>query len=276
MTSSRRVAPIVACVATLFSPIVSAAEVPAEYRETIAMSNLVGTILTLHHMSARLANNEMSRRGVFKKDARVQGWITEMKSDPQGVLVTYVGDEGGVPRALYRVMVSEGRADKGYEALSPEQPLNKSESARFAARMLAIAEFARSAVRCVPRYEAVVLPMGRPLDPYMYVYLLAATDEAGVAVAGGDVRYEISADGVHVDDRKPLNESCTTLSVPKRRDREKAAPTKMTLGSEPTPNEWHAFFSRRYYRVLDVATPDSRLTWSARDGKIEFVGPMNP
>jgi hypothetical protein len=274
MAHSRRIAPITTCIIACLASIASAAEAPAEYRETVSMSNLVGAILTLHHLSTKLANDEMERRGVLKKDQRVQGWITEIKSEPQGVLVTYVGDEGGVPHALYRVMVTKGRTNKGFEALSPAQPLSKAESARFAARTLAIADFAKRGERCAPRYDALVFPMGRHGDPYMYVYMLAATDESRVAIAGGDMRYEISADGVHIDDRKPLTENCATLSIPRAKDRDKAAPNKMTLGEDPTPNEWHAFLTRRYYQALDIETPDSRLAWSVRAGKIEFVGKM--
>ena len=270
MTISRRVALIATCAATFLSHPASAADVPGDYRATVERSNLIGSLLTVHQLSAQSANAELERRGILKKDQRVRGWVADFKLEPASVLVTFVGDVEGVPHALYRVSVPTKGSIK-VETLIPAQPLDESERARFAARNLAIAEFAKRGEHCAEHYDAVVLPVAAGLDPYMYVYLLAANENRVVHV-GSEVRYEISADGAHFDDQRTFSEGCLELAVLKRKDREKAAPIRMTHLPDPTPTEWHLFVNRAANQALDVETPESGMVWTVRRQKIEFLG----
>ena len=272
MTLSRRVAPIATCVCTIFVSLASAAEIPDEYRATVARSTMLANLLTVHQVSAHRANDELERRGVLKKEQRLRGWITDFMLEPASVLVTFVGDVGGVPHVLYRVNVpTKGSIE--VEALAPAQPLDDSERVRFAARNLAIAEFAKRGQHCAEHYDTVVLPVAGRADPYLYVYQLALNDKRRVARVGGEVRYEVSADGVHIDDQRTFSEGCLELAIPKRWGA-KTETIKMTHVPDLTPTEWHLFVNRTSYRALDVETPESGMVWAVRERKIEFVGRM--
>jgi len=269
MTPSRRAASIAACVATFFAAYAPAEEIPGEYRASVARSSMLASLLTVHQLSAQRANHELERRGILKKDHRVRGWVSDFELEPSGVFVTYVGDVDGAPHALYRVDVPvEGAVV--VETLTPAAPLTESERVRFAARNLAIAEFAKRGKHCAAHYDTVVLPVAAQADPYMYVYLLAENEKRAVHV-GSEVRYEVSADGAHIDDERTFSENCLALAVPRRKDRAKAVAIRMTHVPDPTPTEWHLFVNRTSYQPLDVETPESGMRWAVRNRKIEFV-----
>jgi len=269
----RRIAPIATCVCTFFVSLASAAEIPVEYRATVARSAMIANLLTVHQISANRAHDELKRRGILKTEQRLRGWVSDFTLQTASVLVTFVGDVDGVPHALYRVVVpAEGKIT--IEALAPAQPLDESERARFAARNLAIAEFAKRGKHCAERYDTVVLPVTTRADPFMYVYQLAANDKPRVARVGGEVRYEVSANGAHIDDQRTFGEGCLELAIPKRWGRAKAEAIKLTQMSDLTPTEWHLFVNRTSFQALDVETPESGMVWAVRERKIEFVGPM--
>jgi hypothetical protein len=264
--TKRRLIPLTALLAFLLPALGGAAETPGEYREAVDRAVVLGTALFVHDAAAARATDELFRRRVIKKDKRLRGWITEVARNPNGVIVTFVGEEGGEPRALYRVRIPTGDAPLVYEALKPAQPLSDSERGRFAARTLAIDEFAKRPERCAKSYNTVVLPMERPGDPFILVYLLAATDRDDLIVAGGHVRYEVSPDGAHIEGERPFTKAC--FDMPKDK---KAVALTMTHLLDPTPTEVHVFLSRLHQVPLYVSTVPSGIVWLVDGSRIEFI-----
>ena len=100
-------------------------DIPAEYAPAVNAAIDVGTQLFVHDVSAARASDELVRRKIYEKDKRIRGWITDVDSGRPAVIVTFVGDVEGSPRALHRVTVPmEGAIE--YEALKPAQPLEES------------------------------------------------------------------------------------------------------------------------------------------------------
>src|SRR5262245_25395381 len=100
MTFPRRAALLAACIATLLVTTAPAAETPVELRADVAKSDFAGTLLMLYQLTAEVARDALARDPVAGKDPRVQGWLVELKGKKEGVLVTFIGDEGGAPLAL--------------------------------------------------------------------------------------------------------------------------------------------------------------------------------
>ncbi|HEV7609813.1 MAG TPA: hypothetical protein VGO61_20930 [Steroidobacteraceae bacterium] len=262
----RRLIPVAVLIAFLVPAPGAAAEMPGEYREAVDRAAMLGTAIFVHDAAAARATDELFRRRVIKKDKRLRGWITDIAQNPSGVIVTFVGEEGGSAQALYRVRVPAGEAPLVYEALKPAQPLSDSERARFAARTLAIGQFTKRPERCAKSYNTVVLPMARPGDPFILVYLLAATDEPGVVIAGGHVRYEVSPDGAHIEGERTFTKTC--FEMPHDKD---AVALTMTHLLDPTPTEIQVFLSRLHDVPLYVSTVQSGMMWLVDGSRIEFI-----
>jgi len=250
----------------------TAADIPSEYKVEVTRSSIMGTLLELHQLAGSIARDELEKRGILKTDSRINGWISAPKNHPAGILVTFTGEEAGLPLALYRVVVDE-KGPSDIEVLTPAQPLSESDRVRVAARDLATAEFAKRGTKCAERHDAIVTFFESARDPFLFVYLLPTRDDRRVAHVGGEVRYEISADGTRIDDQRVFGESCLTLDIPAKRKREKADVIRMKERTDPAPTEWQVFVSRISHRTLEVETPESGLVWKVQKGNIELVGP---
>ncbi len=257
---------------TLLSTTVTAAdeEIPAEYRPAIERAEYLGTALYVHDVAAARASDELTKRRVFKKDKRVQGWITEIVEGGD-VVVTFAGEDGGAAMALYRVRVPPEGRTATYEALVPAQPLSVSERALFAARTVATAEFSKRKEICSTMYNTVVLPIQRPGDPFILVYLLAATTKPDVLVAGGHVRYEVSPDGAHIEGERTFTKSCLELPLAPPKKDHKLASLMMTHLLDPTPTEVHVFLSRLHDMRLAIGAVESGILWEVLGSEIGFV-----
>jgi len=258
--------------ATFVANPASAAGIPDEYQLEVTRSEIMGTLLDVHQLAGSIARGELEKLGILKKDSRIRGWISVPKNHPPGILVTFTGEEAGVPLALYRVVVDD-KGPSGVEKLTPAQPLYESDRIRVAARDLAIGEFAARRTRCAESYDAIVTFFESAADPFLFVYLLPTNDDRRVAHVGGEVRYEISGDGTRIDDQRTFGESCLTLDIPKKKNREKADVIRLKEMTDPAPTEWQVFVSRVSHRTLEVETPESGLVWKVQKGKIELPGP---
>lgn len=244
-------------------------DIPAEYVPAVNAAIDVGTQLFVHDVSAARASDELVRRKVYEKDKRIRGWITDVDSERPSVIVTFIGDVEGSPRALHRVTVPMEGGMK-YEALKPAQPLEESAAARWKARNLAIADIEKRDDLCSSHYNTVVLPAEPARGEVIRVYMLAATSKTGVIVAGGHFRYEYSVDGKHLESVRTFTKSC--IEIPASED-EKGEPAGFMLTHllDPTPTEIHVFLGRLHGQPVFVGTEAG--IWAVQGREIYFMEP---
>jgi hypothetical protein len=266
-TAYRRVSYLCGLALMLFcGPLLASPDVPPEYAAAIERAEWLGTALYVHDAAAASATDELGRRGALNNDPRIRGWITAMPGNSDAVLVTFVGPVDGTPHALYRVTVPPENRALHYEKLNPPLPLTSAENASYAARTLAIAEFSKEEQRCSKAYNSVVLPIQRQGDPFILVYLLAATDQPGVIVAGGHLRYEVSPDGKKIEGKRTFTNSCMVIPPPSGVNQDKIAAVTLTHLLDPTPTEIHVFMSRLYNKPFFIGTPENDRVWKV-DGR---------
>lgn len=243
-----------------------APEMPAEYRAAVSAAKARGVGLFIHDVAAGRASDELVRHKVRQRDKRVRGWLSELSG--QEVVVTFVGEAGGVQAALYRVRVPMGPGTPGFEPLQPAVPLAGSELARWTARQNALAELGKREDLCSESYNSVVMSPDPAPDGLIHVYMLAATDKPGVIVAGGHFRYDYSADGTRLESQRAFTKSCFTVDPP---DEKKGKPTGFILTHllDPTPTEIHVYLSRLHDQGVYVATEYG--AWGVINGDIELL-----
>lgn len=272
LTSARRLA-VIAAAFLMTVRVVGAlgADTPGEYLTAVQRNSQLGISLYLHDVAAARASDELMDRRIFKKDKRIQGWITDVAEKLDGIIVTFVGEDGGAAKALYRVTIPFGDGKVEYQALKPAQPLTESQRARVAARALAIAEFQKREERCAESYNTVVLPIQKPGDPFILVYLLAATDKPNVVMAGGHLRYEVSPDGAHLEGERTFTKACGEFPIGKSNDGAKPEAMMLTHLLDPTPTEIHSFLSRLHHQQIFVGTTENQLVWLVTEGNIIYL-----
>lgn len=244
-----------------------ALETPEEFRMAVSTARARGVGLFVHDVSTATASDELMRRKIPERDKRVQGWLSEIPHGQQAVVVTFVGEEGGAPSALYRVRVPmDGKPE--FESLQPAVALRGAELARWTARQNALAELQKREDLCSARYNSVVLSPDPAPDGLIHVYMLAATDKPGVVVAGGHFRYDYSPDGTKLESQRQFTKSCFTVDAP---DEEKGKPAGFILTHllDPTPTEIHVFLSRLHDQGIYVGTEFG--VWRVLDGQIELI-----
>lgn len=262
-----------ALLVTLGNASAATREIALEYRAAIERAERLGTGLYVHDSAAWRATDELARRHILEKDHRIGGWITAMSDTADAVIVTFVGEQDGAPLALYRVTVPAGvgKLKLEFEALKPALPLTESERASFAARSLALDALNREEQRCADQYNTVVLPIRNGDEPLILVYLLAASAEPNVVVAGGHVRYSISPDGKKIEGQRKFTKSCMVLSTQDAPNRKDVQAMMLTHLLDPTPTEIHVFLSRTYERPFFIGTAENQLLWKVDGSGIELV-----
>jgi hypothetical protein len=231
----------------------------------------LGTSIYVHDSAASRATDELIRRGFVDTDKRIRGWITAMNGSADAVIVTFVGDVDGTPHALYRVSVPPADAEPGFEVLKPAQSLTHVERALYAARTLAIADLKKQKDLCAETYNTVVLPLQRQGDPVILVYALAATDKPGVVVAGGHIRYSISADGARIEGQRTFTKSCMVMSPDDAADPKNVEAMVLTHLLDPVPTEIHVFLSRLHKRPFYIGTSMNQLVWKVDGSVIQLM-----
>ena len=119
-----------------------------------------------------------------------------------------------------------------------------------------------------PAYNTYVLPRA---DGQLYFYLLPATNEPGVSLLGGDIRYLFSADGNTILDRHPMHKTILTIDnkqTPK--DAKKVAGVHThVLTTCPEDSDVFYVLSRKPSMPEIVLTGAHELYVVATDGTIE-------
>jgi len=245
-------------------------EIPADYRMAVATASQRGIAMFMHDASAARASDELLARKVFERDPRLEGWLTEVIPDRKLVMVDFIGTDDGKPAVLYRVEVPVGDSKLKFQALKPSSPLTESQQARWTARQLAGAELNKREDLCAQQYNSVVMYPDPAPDGLIHVYMLAATSEPGVVVAGGHYRYDFSPDGKLLEAQRPFTKSCFKIEAP---DEKQGKPVAFMLTHllDPTPTEIHVFLSRLHGQSIYVMTDAGN--WLVDGPDISFLEP---
>jgi hypothetical protein len=260
-----------AAVAFLYATAAGAAdlEIPAKYAAAIDRANELGASIYQHDMAAWRATDVLTEHKALGPDTRVRGWLTDeyVSGKGTGVLVTFIANDREKPEAIYRVRVPPD-GPPGYEALTPPAPLDDAQLARWRARNAAMDAMVARTDLCKESYNTVVLPAGTAGFKGIPVYLLAATAEPDVVVAGGHFLYEYSRDGSRLLSQRSFTRSC--IDIPSGGDPSKGKPVALTLTHlmDETPTEVHAWLSRNYGRNIYLGTTSNSLMWAIVDGRI--------
>lgn len=218
----------------------------------LRQAEAVGEQLFRHDRAAWVASDTLMGAARGRTDPRVQGWITETRSDG-GIDVTFVD---ATPAALYRVTVDAqgqpaGPVDAAPAALTPSQ---------LAAAQARAAALATAMPSCSGFYNPVVLPGVAPGS--WIVYLLPGSPEADVVPLGGAWRIEVR-DGQPTSHRA-FTQTCIALDNGEEGD---AFVVSHLL--DPVPTEVHVFWSRWAGKPMYVTTEGH--AWAIEDGRIRAV-----
>lgn len=243
-------------------------EIPEDYRMAVSTASSRGIAMFLHDAAAARASDELMERKIFQRDNRLEGWLTDLVMDPNRVVVDFIGTVSGNPAVLYRVQVPVGDAAIKFEALEPAVPLSESQQARWSARRKAAEEVSKRKDLCAVQYNSVVISPDPAPDGLIHVYMLAATTESGVIVAGGHYRYDFSPDGKLLEAQRPFTKSCFNIEAP---DPAKGKPVAFMLTHllDPTPTEIHVFLSRLHGQSVYVMTEAGN--WLVDGAEIKFM-----
>jgi hypothetical protein len=174
------------------------------------------------------------------------GWI--VVGEGRNQTVRFLAREGDGFRAAWDIPVRNGRAGAVVEvtdtALPPEQ------LAMFRARTTAASNI--GALRCTPRYNAVVL--NDPDSDGWLVWLLASTNQSNQLIVTGHYRFRISADGTEVLRRDQLSATCIIQTA----DPAQGQLAGLTVSHivSPQPVETHVFTSLLYRLPVFVVAGD--------------------
>ncbi|SOD50583.1 hypothetical protein [Pseudoxanthomonas wuyuanensis] len=229
-------------------------ELPSE-QEVPALLSAETTGLTIyrHDQAAAVATDAAFKVRSFKKDKRINGWITE---EQQGsVVVTFIDK---TPAALYRITVANGVAGSLASLESPT-PLTAYEAGAAAARQAALAS---NFEPCSSSYNSVVLPS--PVDGNWLVYLIPGTTKNNIVPIGGTYRMEIS--GSNIVSQRAFTRTCISLQTDPR-----AAALVVTHLLDPIPTEAHVFWSIWAQKPLYVSTPPNGTLWLVEGNNIKLV-----
>lgn len=229
-------------------------ELPPEQEVPALLSaESTGLAIYRHDQAAAVATDAAFKVRSFKKDRRINGWITQ---EQQGnIVVTFIDK---APAALYRVTVSNGVAGS-LESLASPAPLTAYEAGAAAARQAALASKFEP---CSANYNSVVLPSSA--EGKWLVYLIPGTTKNNVVPIGGTYRMEIS--GSNVDSQRGFTRTCISLQTDPR-----AAALMITHLLDPIPTEAHVFWSIWAQKPLYVATPPNGTLWVVEGSKIKLV-----
>lgn len=242
-----------------------------QYAAEIADAEHLGDLIYRNDQAAWLATDAVPQ---LRTDSRVKGWITTGHND--GIAVSFVGSASGdAPvRELYRVLLSaEGMLQGPVDVVDPPRALTSDEQAQFRARTTAAeSEFER----CGDQYNSVVLPGQRQAERTWIVYLLPGVTKPHTLAVGGNVRFDISADGSAVLRSRAFTRTCMEMDYADSAEKGEMKMMVLTHLLDPVPTEVHAFLSLTSGKALAVLTTQNGLVWLVDHGRIQFLQRLEP
>lgn len=239
---------------------------PAALQPSVTWAKHLGRMLFEHDSVAARATDALMAR-LTSPDPRVRGWL-EIQ-DQNGWVVPFLTDAGGSISALYRVRF-ETFLDPAprVEIVDPPEPVDETTARMFLARQTAAHQ---TVAHCSKNYNSVVIP-GQELERDGWlVYLLAATTEPGVLVAGGHHRFLVSPDGGTVIEHFQFTKACLTIAPPELDSKERVAASIITHLTSATPTELHVFLSLLHRRPVYVGVVEPRAFWRVDGTEIALL-----
>lgn len=251
----------IAALTILVLPVAAHSQEPPEIRafDLTTISELGQEIYRVDKYAAYAADI-LFRQQLDLSDYRVRGWVvTEADRNP---LVTFVGEYEDELRGLFEIR-PESELPEQFKIVAGRE-LTWEERAKFAARETASAA---TLEYCSNSYNTVVLP--DPTSDSWLVYLLAATDQPGLVLAGGHYRFTISSDGMSVQSVDRLSRSCLTIDKHGADVPEGATPVMMFMTHivSDTPVETHVFLSLLHDMDFAIGT-EGGVVWKVSGEQI--------
>ena len=193
----------------------------------------------------------------------VRGWVVTEESGE--TLVTFIGEYSDGLRGVFEVRPDLNTVDRFKIVEGRElSPLEKS---KFNARQTAsngITDY------CSDRYNTVVIE--DPTGDAWLVYLIAASIEPDLILAGGHYRITVSKDGNKIINSDKLSRSCLTLNKKDSDIPEGATPVMMFMTHivSPTPVETHVFLSLLHNMDFAIGTEGNKI-WKVSGSGIEVI-----
>jgi hypothetical protein len=227
-----------------------------EYDDALREAERFGRLIYEKDQAAWHASDVLFADEGARSDRRLAGWITEPVGKNEWRVLFYgrVGDDYA---PLYSVNVKKGKAEKKLTRLPDGAQFNDLQAAMVRARSKALSE---PFVQCSNAYNTVILPAD---DGAFYVYLLAATTQAGVIMIGGHYRRLVDADGAAILETKSFTQGCMALPVP-----ENAVGLVVTNLASPYAGETYVFLNLQHKLPIYVITMENRITWRVENGEI--------
>lgn len=249
------------CAFNVLGESTSSAQHPDEH-ELAAMqtAQVLGAQAFRHDRAAWLATDALRELRSFKRDRRVQGWITQSREG--AIQVTVIGGSTDEPVALYRATISDSGSVVGTpETLKSPEPLDAFERAAARARAKA---FASNFTPCSKTYNSIVLPVDHSIDQWI-VYLFPGTTKRNVVPIGGSYRLDVDLANDSAELRA-YTRSCIELQ-----NDPGAVGLMITHLMDPVPTDAHVFWSLWAGKALYVGTTPSGSFWAIENGQIRLV-----
>ena len=246
----------VAIVATAIALCTSAFAQTPEQQQAIERAERIGRDIDEHDRAAWLGTDAIRADMGDAIGARMRGWITERDGDQ--IIVTFVTEDGGELRSLYRATLRNGALTARGESSAP---LSEAQLRLYRARQAAT----RSGFAgCSRTYNTVTLPNadGQTAD----VYPLPGTTDRRVVLVGGAYRVRVDLQNATVLETQAFSRSCLTLQRDPAVNEQLLYFTHLTT---PMPTETHVFLNLSLGLPLAVGTPDG--LWSIENGRISAL-----
>lgn len=229
-------------------------------RISIAVAENLGSQAFRHDRAAWHATDALRKLRTFRRDRRVQGWITQ--AGEEGITVTFIGAGEGQPLALYRATLLETGALQGEPVvLKTPQPLGEYERSAARARALAL-DLPFEA--CGKNYNTIVLPNDADGSKWI-VYLFPGTTRSDVVPLGGSFRVDVDLSD-ETSTLRAYTRSCIELQNDPR-----AVALMITHLMDPVPTEVHVFWNLWANKALYVATSQNGALWALERGRIRLL-----
>jgi hypothetical protein len=209
----------------------------------------VGKLLYKKDKLAADATDFLFEKNILPNDSRIRGWVVDTTKELATVYFMGSSDKG--LQSYHAVIFS----DEGPKYVKDPETTELHRS-MFKARMLGMDSLKFA---CSERYNTVVID-GQ--DSWI-VYVLAATTENNIIMAGGHHKVTVSKATDSVLDVKPLSKSCLKLQSPPN------SWPMMTHIVDSTPIATHVFLSLLHNKTVYVGTETG--VWKAENGNLSLI-----
>ncbi len=253
--------------------------IPEALKEKIRFSENVGRQLYMRDKMGAIGTDVMLKNLDDAQKAAIRGYLVFREGDeknPSRSWFVHFFIDAEHPKLAYTVRITPPTSAPSdvsteFKTITPPRKLSGSELALFRS--------IRTAVESVPDrpnqpVNPVVLPGELLGEKGSAVYLLAATNKAGVVVFGKHYRVYVSDDGLKATRIEPLSKSVIEIESPPARS-DGAIPAGMyithLLGDYPL--ETHVFTSLLHRTVINVGA--GSYIWLIKEGKIHLMSTGN-